>query len=978
MIFKKLILAAAIMLTSLQASASFISLQSQPSVFIENNSISAAIDITNLGDEPAYNLDVTAFCKSSEAKSGNIEELRPDASTRMTVNLGPAPDPPGIYTLVFLITYKDSSGKSYSALNSISMVTDLNSPPAGKISLKAPNVKISSSRIKLPVEVSASGVEQVALHLYLPNEITCRKKTLDLSLTAAQTNTAVFTVTNSGANPGSTYLAIIVADYSQNGAHISKAMPLNITIESNSTKPVSPPLILILSALILIGAALQSQRLRDKLSLTDSRLRILDAIIVIASLLCIEAILLYNLRPHYLFMNTTAVGGDTPAHNYIASHLRESLFGHGRIISWAGGWWCGFPMFQFYFCLPYILIVLLDLLLPFNIAFKLIAVTGIFALAPSAFITGRLLRLPKPIPLVMALLCIPVLFDYSHTMWGVNIYSTLAGMISNSLSFPLTLLFLGSAWRDADRRKFNAVTVLLLTAVLSSHFFTSIVGLITVSIIPFLRKRSDIPAVLGIITAEIATALLLASWWIVPLVAKLQYTAEFGVNWNVDFFKQIPSFIKILSPFLIAAVIMLLHRKSRPLLVFFWMLTISAALFFFGFSLSSVFVNVRLWPFIIFSLAVIEAAGIGYLLSLLPASRALCIPFAAAILIFGIDQPNHVPAWAKWNFEGLESKDSYSVFEKLVLPLRNTPGRLANDLCEENNMLGSSRIFELTPHLTGKPVLEGGIVNSSAASMFSYYIQGETSRNSAGFPSIVKPASFNITNATLHLNLFNVKHFIARWDTTRKALHSHPDWKPLAKEKEWELFELTSHDGSYVFVPEYRPFAVETHPDVMDWKNAGMEWIYNISSISNYFIILGKNEQAPENVTTISASRYLGIMKAKERGMIESLGSVRLPEATVTTEKLDDYSIKFTTSHPGVPHIIKMTWYPNWKSKHGEPIYMITPSFMMIIPDHNDVELYYGSTVSDVFGRVMTLLGLILLLALSFVRSLNRRKPILK
>jgi hypothetical protein len=333
----------------------------------------------------------------------------------------------------------------------------------------------------------------------------------------------------------------------------------------------------------------------------------------------------------------------------------------------------------------------------------------------------------------------------------------------------------------------------------------------TVAIMPFLRRRHIAKSLL-VLSAEVALATLLMSWWIVPLICKIEYTADFGTNWpDIHFLEQLQPFAKYLSFLLIPTSVFLGLKSERSIIVFFWTCVIATLLFFVGSTVSSVFVNVRLWPFITASLLILEAIGLGYLLSLLPYGRLLLVPLTVAVLMYGIGKDNHASGWAKWNYEGLEKKSQYSVFEKLVLPLKGTPGRLANDLCDENNMLGSSRIFELAPHLANKPILEGGIVNSSAGSMFSYYIQGETSRNCAGFPTIVKPTTFNITNATKHLELFNVKHFIARWDTTRNAMHEHEDWKFIAREDQWELFELTSHDGSYVFVPPYKPFAVETH-----------------------------------------------------------------------------------------------------------------------------------------------------------------------
>ena len=972
MTLRRFILAITVALAATCAHASFISMQSDPSVFIEDNKVLAVIRLTNLGDEPAYDLSVRAACKGQEGLSETVANIQPDGSVTLNADMGSPPSPGGIYTVVFTIYYKDSGGTSYSALNSIPLVTDLDAPPRYAVKVTAENVALDRrGTIDAQIEVMDS-VEDHTLSLFLPAEIRCREKVTSIKQGASS---ASFTIRNKTANPGSTYLAIIVSDYTKQGTHISKATPMNIKVTSAAPASQSVGLISLLIALVAVAVALQVRPLRQRIRIDKRCIGYLEVGIVIATLCVLEIFLISNLQPKYLFMDTTTVGGDTPAHNYIASHLRDSLLGKGQIVSWAGGWWCGFPMFQFYFSLPYICMVLLDLLLPFNIAFKLVSIAGIMLLPVAAWTACRVMRLPKPIPLVAALLTIPILFDHSHTMWGVNIYSTLAGMISNSMSFPLMLLFLASIWRDAEDQRFRITTVLLLTAVLASHFFTSIVGLLTAAIIPFLRPRKDMPKVLLILGGEVALAVTLMSWWLVPLIFKLEYTADFGTNWpDIEFFKQLPGCVRALSPCLIPAAVMLFLRKTRVVIIFLWMLLIAVLLFFFGFAISSVFVNVRLWPFIVCSIIMLEAIGLGYMLSILPFSRAAIIPLAAVILMFAIDSPNHVPGWAKWNFEGLESKSNYGVFEKLVLPLRDTPGRLANDLCDENNMLGSSRIFELAPHLAGKPVLEGGILSSAAGSMFSYYIQGETSRNCAGFPSNVKPTSFNITNATKHLELFNVKHFIARWETTRHAMHEHKDWRFVGQEDAWELFELMSHDGSYVFTPAFMPVAIEMDPEVMDWKTAGLEWIYNIASVDNHFVILPHGTDTPHGMTTIDASSYLSTMKDRTYASISALEPKALPEAKIVVRRYTDSAIEFTTTEPGIPHIIKTTWYPNWKSENGETIFMVTPCFMMIIPEDTNVSIRYGRTSSDTAGLALSTVSLILLLAISSRSLLNKRR----
>lgn len=968
---RTLFVSACCLLLAGSAAASFIRIDCNPAVSISNGRVSASVRLTNLGDEPAYDLNASVYCASAASRTGDIPDLQPGQTSNLVIDLGSPPEPGGIYSMVFRISYRDSGGKSYSALSTLPLVTDIDSPPKAFIALAADNIEIGkncSMKVRL---TPLKDIGQARITMFLPDELQTESPSLDIQMKNQEPAEASFRIRNTGANSGSTYLAVLVADTVIDGLHFSKTRLFNISVKTSS--PCSSPFARysLLGAALLVGCLFQLKKLALKAGLQEKHIKTAESLVVLLSIVAVEVFITVNLSPKHLLMDTTAVGGDTPAHNYIASHIRQSLFGHGRIVSWAGGWWCGFPMMQFYFALPYIITALADIVLPFNTAFKLVSVAGILILPPAAYYAAKAFRIPSPAPAVLSVFMAMVLFDHSHTMWGVNIYSTLAGMISNSLSFPIMLLFLGSAWRDTEDGKFRIITPVLLALVLASHFFTSIVCLITAAVMPLLHGRKKLLSSCLVLGAETALGAALMAWWLIPLVAKIEYTADFGTNWTgIGFIKQLPFFVKALSPMLLPALYLGIVKRHRAVFVFVWMFAASVLLFYFGYSISNVFVNVRLWPFVITSLVILEAAGLAYLLSLLPSHRTAVLTVAASVLLFGIDSPNHVPAWSKWNFEGLESKSLYPVFKKLVLPLKGTAGRLANDLCDENNMMGSSRIFELAPHLTGKPILEGGIVNSAAGSMFSYYIQSETSRNCAGFPTNVIPSSFNITNATIHLELFNVKHFIARWEPVRQAMHDHPSWRYLDGVSNWELFELVSNSGSYIFVPERRPSAVVADGKTLGWKAAGMEWIYSIASASNFYAVVQPEEPLPAGLRVIQAEEYLH----------ELNGSVPpppnpadpLPSARISQESVTDREIRFRTSRPGLPHIIKCTWYPNWKSAGKEHVYMVTPCFMMIIPQSEDVLLYYGRTRADITGMAVASAAAVLLLALASASMLNK------
>ena len=168
--------------------------------------------------------------------------------------------------------------------------------------------------------------------------------------------------------------------------------------------------------------------------------RNLNSLFTIFIILSLTIFLLSYFDLRLIFLNTIPVGGDTPAHNYLVRHLKKTLLNNFSIISWAKGWWCGFPMYQYYFFLPYFIMILLNLFLPLNIAFKIVSISGIIFLPFAVYLSLRWMKFNQNICLIGSILMLPFLFVDKHTMWGVNIYSTLAGEISNSISFVLFVI----------------------------------------------------------------------------------------------------------------------------------------------------------------------------------------------------------------------------------------------------------------------------------------------------------------------------------------------------------------------------------------------------------------------------------------------------------------------------------------------------------------------------------------------------------
>jgi hypothetical protein len=81
------------------------------------------------------------------------------------------------------------------------------------------------------------------------------------------------------------------------------------------------------------------------------------------------------------------------------------------------------------------------------------------------------------------------------------------------------------------------------------------------------------------------------------------------------------------------------------------------------------------------------------------------------------------------------------------------------------------------------------------------------------------------------------------------------------------------------------------------------------------------------------------------------------------TEHIDHMAIDFTTTCPGQPHWIAVSWYPNWKVEGASRVYLATPAFMLVFPDGPEVHLRFRRLGIDWFSIGLSVLGLVLCLA---------------
>jgi hypothetical protein len=256
------------------------------------------------------------------------------------------------------------------------------------------------------------------------------------------------------------------------------------------------------------------------------------------------AVVLWQMHLSLLLRNTTVTGGDTGAHVMMPQYL-WTLLTHGHLTGWSPQWYDGYPIYTFYFVLPDLIAAVAGHIIPYNIAFKLLTILGSLALPVAVWALGRLFGLRRPIPAMLAAASLPFLFDYTFTIYGGNLFSTMAGEYAFSLSLSLALLFLGlfaRALRTGRGRGWAAVT---LAACILSHIvpaFYALVGAAVLTLFEFLPARVALsderpfavepepaPArlewrrALWTAVSTVGIGVLLSGWWLVPFFERQPY-----------------------------------------------------------------------------------------------------------------------------------------------------------------------------------------------------------------------------------------------------------------------------------------------------------------------------------------------------------------------------------------------------------------------------------------------------------------------
>ncbi len=489
--------------------------------------------------------------------------------------------------------------------------------------------------------------------------------------------------------------------------------------------------------------------------------------------------ILSTLHPGLLITDTTPTGGDMGAHVWGPMYLMRHVLPDWRFTGWTPDWYAGFPAFGFYMVVPAyaivllakgfsglaaipavvvsaavgvsgfvvrrlfaarkvlavlgVLLVLLSIQLPYNIAFKWVTVVGLVTMPLSAWAFAKLADLRFPAPPLFAAAALVFVYNReplvrypssgeligTGNIIGGNMLSTMAGEYSFSISLSLSLVYFGVLLRALRTGRHRALTAGLLALVGLCHllpfFFALLVTLLAFLLRPSLG-RFKLLTVVGLVAAA------LAAFWMLPFYWYRTFTIDMG-------FEQLPpsglGYTDYLFPsrmtwiFLLAAVGVVVALAYRNRVGQLLLASAVATAIAFRFMPQIQLWNARILPFYYLSvifLAAFGVYGVIFALSTLLArserrpnawvTTGLSVVAVAGVVVF-VGMPLHHlpggsmkdgryhflwwstadsnpgPGWAQWNYSGYEgrtqptslSENPYAEYHDLV----QTMDRLGED-----------------------------------------------------------------------------------------------------------------------------------------------------------------------------------------------------------------------------------------------------------------------------------------------------------
>jgi hypothetical protein len=284
-------------------------------------------------------------------------------------------------------------------------------------------------------------------------------------------------------------------------------------------------------------------------------------------------------------------------------------------------------------------------------------------------------------------------------------------------------------------------------------------------------------------------------------------------------------------------------------------------------------------------------------------------------------------------------------------------GRVMWEHSPKLDKFGTPRMIELVPYWTQQWGMEGTLMESAFTAPYHFINQAELSAEPSHAIIGVDYPPRNVADGISHLQFMNVPYLVTASPEVTAEAESDPRAELLTTVDIVSVFRINDTSG-YVEVMSNEPVKVRTE----DWRSTIVPWYRNVSALE-VPVVWDRGEQGLSDFSSIRPEEAAA---PPARPIAAQGGVVR--------EVVENDRITFETTAIGQPHWVKVSYFPNWKAEGAEGPFVVSPSFMMVIPTQSEVTLHYARTWSNILGQLLTVLGWVIVVAVVALPVWRRRR----
>ena len=744
--------------------------------------------------------------------------------------------------------------------------------------------------------------------------------------------------------------------------------------------------------------------------------------------------------------DTTPTGGDMGAHVWGPAYLRDHLLPNWQLNGWSMDWYGGFPIYRFYMVIPALMIVALDTVLPYGVAFKYVVVAGGVTLPLVCWAFGRLARFRYPMPELFAFGALCFLFNESigNHLLGGNVLATFAGEFSFSLALSFMILgwgLLARGLEDGTYRSWAAIVLALACLCHGIVMIYTVIGAVVIvacrlvpDVVTALRRRDSVAKellvrrlVLWVVPVG-ALAVALFAFWVGPFLFNHDYMTDMhygprpqrsvytGDSFWQMFFDQHVALDVIITTLavvgfvgcvvrrhiygialgittLVAVALVYISRDSLPVIGLLWNPRVLPLFLLCRYILMMVGAAEVGWAFVNFvrnrrardvpsagSSTLVLAAGAGVVL-LVFGWLFQALPFDGYVTKHGEVQyawgPFYAPdpqrdgwmrsdGWPAYNFKGYEGRgDNYNEYYGIVQTMAAIGddadygcGRAVWEDHPDSKPYGTKMALMLLPFWTDGCIasMEGLFFEASGSTPYHFLTAGAMTLKGSTPVRRLRYVRNDAEVGVEYAQALGVRYVMLRTPEAIAQADEQPELTAIAESGPWRVYLL--EDTSIVEQLDVQPVVVDLPDgDARErFLELGTSWFQNQDDWAAMPATDGPDEWQHIQVEVDASQQQENRVSVVEP--VESIEPVELDPITVSNVDIEQQSVEFDVSEPGVPVLVRVSYFPNWNVEGAEGPYRIGPNQMVVVPTDTHVKLSYGRSKSDVGFSVLTLIGL--------------------